>query len=347
MNSAAQPLSQPRIDWVDYAKGICIILVVMMHSTLGVEKALGEANWMNTAIEWARPFRMPDFFLIAGLFLASRIDRPWKSYLDTKVLHFAYFYVLWLTIQFALKSPGYVAEMGAFDTVKYYFWSFVEPMGTLWFIHMLIVFFVAAKVLEPLLPKLTVWLMAAFFHSMPVETGFLPVDEFASRFVFFYTGYVAAPYVFAFAEGVARRSMLALVCGLYIWATMNGWFVFNGYSDLPGVSLFLGFAGIGAVVATSQILVQTDWLRFVRYCGENSIVIYLAFFVFMAATRIVLVKTGVIADGGVMSLIVTAAGVIGPVILHLIVRRTPARFLFERPALFRIKPQPQPAAAAA
>ncbi len=26
-----------RIDWVDYAKGFCIIFVVMMHSTLGVE----------------------------------------------------------------------------------------------------------------------------------------------------------------------------------------------------------------------------------------------------------------------------------------------------------------------
>ena len=27
-----------RIDWVDYAKGFCIIFVVMMHATLGVEK---------------------------------------------------------------------------------------------------------------------------------------------------------------------------------------------------------------------------------------------------------------------------------------------------------------------
>ena len=26
-----------RVDWVDYAKGICIVMVVMMHSVLGVE----------------------------------------------------------------------------------------------------------------------------------------------------------------------------------------------------------------------------------------------------------------------------------------------------------------------
>ena len=30
-----------RIDWVDYAKGICIVMVVMMHSVLGVEAAAG------------------------------------------------------------------------------------------------------------------------------------------------------------------------------------------------------------------------------------------------------------------------------------------------------------------
>ena len=30
-----------RVDWVDTAKGICIIFVVMMHSVLGVEAAAG------------------------------------------------------------------------------------------------------------------------------------------------------------------------------------------------------------------------------------------------------------------------------------------------------------------
>src|SRR4029078_9771560 len=92
---AAKSAGATRVDWVDVAKGICIILVVMMHSTLGVEKAIGAETSLHAFIEWARPFRMPDFFLISGLFLAARIDRPWRAYLDTKVAHFAYFYVLW------------------------------------------------------------------------------------------------------------------------------------------------------------------------------------------------------------------------------------------------------------
>ena len=99
-----------RVAWVDYAKGFCIIMVVMMHSTLGVEKAAGADGWMNYLVEFARPFRMPDFFMIAGLFLARVIDRDWRTYLDKKVVHFAYFYVLWLTIQFAFKAPGIAAD---------------------------------------------------------------------------------------------------------------------------------------------------------------------------------------------------------------------------------------------
>lgn len=64
-----------RIDWVDYAKGICIIMVVMMHSVLGVELAAGETGFMHAVVAFAKPFRMPDFFLISGLFLPLVIDR--------------------------------------------------------------------------------------------------------------------------------------------------------------------------------------------------------------------------------------------------------------------------------
>ena len=54
--------------WVDYAKGLCIVMVVMMHSTLGVEQAAGAHSFMGAVVAFAKPFRMPDFFLISGLF---------------------------------------------------------------------------------------------------------------------------------------------------------------------------------------------------------------------------------------------------------------------------------------
>lgn len=126
-----------RVAWVDYAKGFCIVMVVMMHSTLGVEEAAGATSWMGALVAFAKPFRMPDFFLISGLFLARVIDRDWQDYLDRKVAHFAYFYVLWVTIQFAFKAPGFAAELGWAGVAEEYALSFIEPFGTLWFIYLL------------------------------------------------------------------------------------------------------------------------------------------------------------------------------------------------------------------
>src|SRR5689334_18665050 len=116
-----------RVDWVGYAKGICNIMVVMMHSFLGVELAAGETGFMHVAVAFAKPFRMPDFFLISGLFLAPVIDRDWRTYLDRKVVHFAYFYVVWCTIQFAFKAPGMAGELGLTGVALEYAKSFIEP----------------------------------------------------------------------------------------------------------------------------------------------------------------------------------------------------------------------------
>ncbi|MCX5514911.1 acyltransferase [Kaistia algarum] len=324
----------PRIDWVDYAKGFCIIMVVMMHSTLGVEKAAGAEGWMHYLVAFAKPFRMPDFFMISGLFLAHVIDRDWKTYADRKVVHFAYFYILWLVIQFAFKAPGMIGDVGTVETVRQFALAFVDPFGTLWFIYLLPVFFVTVKWLRRV-PWPLVWIVAAALEIANIETGWVLPDEFAARFVYFYSGYVFAPSIFRLAAAVIARPWPAAL-GLAFWAVVEGVAVFGGYSELPFISLGLGMVGAVAVVTISALLSKAGAMAPLRYCGQNSIVIYLAFFLPMAVMRTLLLKTGVIPDLGWVSLIVTAFGVIVPILLFWVVRGTPLKFLFERPAWARL-----------
>ena len=192
----------PRVDWVDYAKGFCIVMVVMMHSTLGVEAAAGQDSWMHALVAFAKPFRMPDFFLISGLFLSRVIDRDWRTYLDRKVVHFVYFYVLWVTIQFAFKAPGLMCTHGLFGIARLYAEAFIEPFGTLWFIYLLPIFFVVVK-LTRRVPWPAIWLVGAALEIVHIDTGWTVIDEFAHRFVYFYTGYIFAPQVFALAARAA------------------------------------------------------------------------------------------------------------------------------------------------
>lgn len=328
-----------RVDWVDYAKGFCIVMVVMMHSTLGVEAAAGREGWMHTLVALAKPFRMPDFFLISGLFLARVIDRDWRDYLDRKVVHFGYFYVLWVTIQFAFKAPVFAAEMGWRGVGFAYLEAFIEPFGTLWFIYLLPIFFVVVK-LSRGVPWIAIWLVGAALEIAPIHTGWTVIDEFAGRFVYFYTGYLFAPRIFALAAHW-REFPEAILAGIAVWGLVNGLLVFHGFAELPFVSLALGLAGAAAVVAVSVLLSQTDLAAPLRYCGRNSIVIYLAFFLPMAVSRTVLLKTGLITDIGTVSALVTISGVVGALVMYWAVRHTFLRFLFERPERFWIAPKPR------
>ncbi|QQO19371.1 acyltransferase family protein [Bradyrhizobium diazoefficiens] len=329
--------SAARVDWVDYAKGICIVMVVMMHSVLGVELTAGHSGFMHVAVAFAKPFRMPDFFLISGLFLPLVIDRDWRTYLDRKVMHFAYFYVVWVTIQFGFKAPAFAAETSWRDAALLYLESFVEPFGTLWFIYLLPIFFVVTKLTRKI-PTPAIWLVAAALETARVTTGWTVIDEFCSRFVYFYSGYLFAPYVFALSDRARKHPALALAA-LAAWALINSGLVVWGVSEWKIVSLVLGFAGACAIITIGTLLARAQWLNFFRFCGEHSIVIYLAFFLPMAATRTLLLRTAVIPDIGTVSLIVTIAGVLGALAIWQTALRLNARFLFERPDAFWIAPK--------
>jgi uncharacterized membrane protein YcfT len=107
------------------------------------------------------------------------------------------------------------------------------------------------------------------------------------------------------------------------------------------ISLALGLVGAAAVIAFSALMAKARMFQPVRYCGQHSIVIYLAFFLPMAATRTLLLKTGIVPDVGAMSLIVTIAGVVGALAMWWTARASGATFLFERPNRFRIAPRPR------
>jgi uncharacterized membrane protein YcfT len=326
-----------RVDWVDTAKGICIVMVVMMHSVLGVEAAAGQTGFMHAVVMFARPFRMPDFFLISGLFLPLVIDRDWRIYLDRKVVHFAYFYVLWVTIQFGFKAPAFAADRGWSHVGVEYLESFIEPFGTLWFIYLLPIFFVVIKLTRNVSPIL-VWILAAALEMTHVATSWTVIDEFAARFVYIYSGYLFADTIFALSDRARAHPELALA-GLALWAVVNGGLVTLGASELPIVSLMLGLAGAFAIITTGTLLARMHWLNFLRFCGEHSIVIYLAFFLPMASTRTLLLKTAIIPDIGVISVIVTVVGIAGALLIWRAALAVQANFLFERPDAFWIAPR--------
>src|SRR5215204_1830404 len=211
LHRSATPMSgadEGRLPWVDTAKGACIILVVMMHSTLGVGDAMGGEGFMHWIVAFAKPFRMPDFFLVSGLFLSRVIDRDWRSYADKRVVHFAYFYLLWLVIQ-SVARLGQTSGGTAEGFAQHLALSLVEPYGTLWFVYLLAVFSIATKLLRGMPAPLLVG-AAAILQIASLHTEWTVIDEFCARFVYFLAGYLLAPAIFRLADAAAARPGPAL-----------------------------------------------------------------------------------------------------------------------------------------
>ena len=333
-----------RADWADFAKGLTIILVVMMHSTLGVELAAGETVVMGGVVDFARAFRMPLFFAISGLFAATAITRGWLRFADAKLIHFAYFYVLWSVLQIGVRLT--LAGHGQHDVSWHQFLLIpIEPFGTIWFIYILPLFLLAAKLTRSL-PSGLVILAAALISLFHTDTGWIVADASTKYFVFFIIGLHAGPWLKELAAWAAGRPLG--VAGLAIlFSAVNLQVMSWGKVEDPAFALVLGLIGISAMVGISAVIGAHRLAAPIRYCGQNSLAIYVAFTFPMVAIRLVTTKTGIIENPELISALVTIGAVTGALAMAWCAKRTPLAFLFERPEWARLQAvgqrAPQPA----
>lgn len=335
-------VAKQRLDWVDMAKGLSIFLVVIMYCASSVGEDTGQTGFLHWTIAFAMPFRMPEFFLISGLFLSQVIDRPWRAYADRRVVHYFYFYALWAVIHILFK----VALIGRdpAGALSYLAWAVVEPYGVLWFIYMLAVFGLISKLLHQFkVPHWATLAVGAVLQMAAVHTGSYLIDQFCAYFVYFYAGYVFAPMIFRMADWAGDNVRAALGV-LAIWAVVNAVLVFTpgfrldpvhiqlGWGALPGVHLLAAIAGALAICLTSALLVRVPWMEWLRWMGTKSLVVYVAFVLPMGIARTLLLAAG-IEEPNLVSLIIMIIAIGSPLVLWWLTEKTSfGKFLFERPS---------------
>lgn len=331
-----------RLAWVDAAKGVSIILVVMMYSAYNTGEYTGQVGFLHYVIGFATPFRMPEFFLISGLFLSQVIARPWLQFVDRRVVHYLYFYVLWVTIMLGLKIGVY--ELDLSKMLKELAFAMVQPYGVLWFVYLLAIFGLVTKLLYQLsVPAWVVLPVAIGLEVLSPHSASYVVTQFAAYFVFFYLGFLTGPAILKLVDLCQRYSARAWAA-LCVWALVNGVLVFSpgyevqpvgmqmGSAVLPGMHFVLAVAGTLALCIACGLVVQLPFSRWLVWLGKHSLVVYLAFTIPMSLFRAVALKTGLITDTGLLSVSVMIVSIVSSLILYAIVRATGiGNFLFERP----------------
>ncbi|WP_180966775.1 acyltransferase family protein [Cohaesibacter celericrescens] len=327
--NAKERSARKRVEWVDLAKGLTILLVVIMHATGHVEMGMGEDGWMHPIIAFAAPFRMPVFFAVSGLFAAKAISKDWDTFLNGKFVHFAYFYLLWMTIQFIFKTPFFIQDFGIEGTLFYWLASFVQPFGLLWFIYLLPVYFVVLRLTKSV-PMLAQFAVAIAVKIYAAQTGIGVVDFFSKYYVFFLIGHFGRDIWFQLAE-TAQQNKLSAILGLVVWAAANGAIVYFGYDDVALVSVVMGAVGFMAVIDFMAILPKRGLAQVLRFCGERSLPIYLGFFLPMGIARLVIPKLFDFGPG-LTAFLVSMAAIVGAIVMYEIVMRLKVgTFLYVRP----------------
>ncbi len=333
----------PRVDWVDFAKGICIFFVVMLHTNNHTQHAMEGRGWLQHVVDFALPFRMPDFFLIAGLFLSNVINRPWRVYFDKKVVHFMYFYLLWAFIEFLLFDLRYELRGTPEDSAplwQHFLSIFINPGTSLWFIYALPIFFVVTRLLKNV-PWWLVFAVAAVLQSSHIFTGWTLPDQFALRYVYFFSGYIFAPYIFRIANWAIDNPRWALAY-LAMWGVMETYVVSKGWSQVSGISLVLGYLGALAVIFVAGLCSKLPHMNWLRYLGEHSLVVYLGYYVAMSV--FIKLLTPAIPDIGTAALLVTICSVAATIVMYRLANGSRLGFLYTRPewAKLRLIPRPGP-----
>ena len=104
--------SSDRVEFIDLAKGICILLVVFSHS------AFDYGNRFDTAMT---SFRMPLYFVLSGLFFKEYhgFGEFFVKKVNKLFIPFAFFYVLsaWVLAALIYGGGGYKRTLLHFNLV--------------------------------------------------------------------------------------------------------------------------------------------------------------------------------------------------------------------------------------
>lgn len=132
----AEPLKQ-RVLWLDYAKGMGILLVVLGHVLRGlVDNALIQPQ--DPAYRWfdftLYTFHMPLFFFLSGITAAASLDKGRPAFVRSKLWTIAYPYVLW-SILFGILRVLFSSKGVTWERLA---WIPIQPMSIFWFLYVLL-----------------------------------------------------------------------------------------------------------------------------------------------------------------------------------------------------------------
>jgi fucose 4-O-acetylase-like acetyltransferase len=323
-----------RYPWVDYAKGIGILLVVYGHTARGLVSADIEANdkLVRLVDSIIYSFHMPLFLFLSGLFFCSSLHKRGRVQLVlSKMDTILYPYVVWSLLQGAVEAlfSRYTNGDVTFAQVL----DLTEPRAQFWFLYALFILSVIGALLyarlQPRFYGAVVFLSALIFIYQNLLPDFLNSDYVYYSFVFFAMGIWFNAYKGTLLE--RSRQLLAPAFLLFVtgqWL-FHGYFGMN-YKDIGLPLLLLTSVSILFIVLLSRVL--SEWpMKWLSFLGYSSMAIYLMHVLAGSGVRVILQKFLGVEDAVIHLVAGVSLAVLIPLLALQLFRRWDLMFLIEAP----------------
>ncbi len=306
-------LKPGRYDWIDYAKGIAIFLVVYRHAFEGLKRSgLNASDYLG--LEYANimffSFRMPLFFIISGMFISSSLaKRGFRLLLSQKAKAILYPYFLWgvfqITLQIILSS--FVNSDRSFNDYGYLIYA-PREVDQFWYLYALFNVTILYAFLKAhlrlrhasqLLLGVVMYCLSAYATQNALNVGF--VQDVCHYYIFFVIGDIVGVHFRNEKNTKKIGSIGVLLCLFPLFILGQVYFLYSNVQNDPlsyqyverfQPTLFFLIAIVGSlfIIVISFVLQRFSMFKWLRVIGIHSLYIYVMHVVIASATRIVLTK---------------------------------------------------------
>jgi fucose 4-O-acetylase-like acetyltransferase len=329
LSADASPVTSRKLDWVDAAKGIAIILVVVGHAWRGMHaRGLIAEPLFHAVDSRIYSFHMPVFFAVSGLFVAGSVARKSpRDFVVNRILRLVWPLTLWTYLFLATKLlAGDFANspITAADLVRLPFPGYLH----LWFLWALFLQHMAIVLTRPFI--IDGHYATAKLAALAVLSIALALMPLSSAIAYWFGNAIKyAPFLVMgimigqtglldrFGTGARLIAAIAFLCVIVAWPL----FADEAVTRLAG-SCILTF-GLIAVVSAFGRSIPT-WASWLVSLGTASMAIYLCHTVFSAAVREALLSLGIDAIG-IHLILGTVAGIVGSLAVLWLSTRTGTR----------------------
>lgn len=325
-----------RMGWIDYAKGIAIVLVVYRHVEFGIRNSGIPLNqWVINLNDMLYSFRMPLFFLLSGLFFQKSIERKGeKRFLVSRINTLLYPYILWALIQITLQImfPG-VAN--AHRSVRDYMNILIQPrnLDQLWYLFALfnvtLLYLLTSRLFKyDNIARLVLSLI--FLALAPLVKEISTVYDILLHYIFFCIGNITASWFFSDKTQDRLSSMSGLLILLPVFVLCQYYFLYHQQMNLY---LYAVIALIGSmfVIMVSFQLEKYQVLPILKLFGHYSLYIYLLHVPIVSVIRYVLLQYWLGINEIVLLVLLILIAIFFSIIIYRVLMQMKMRWLFHGP----------------